>query len=218
LLEIEGLQAKGALLTMMEFEHYKEWFPFCESSEVLMRWGNTDRLVHMQLKMPIVGLRVQSIMYISLVDRLEEDGCLEWHVTSVGSSTSRSLFNLDEGEPQTFLGVKLPKTTSRWVITAEVELMNIKIYPTGSSGRHNWYCSVVESEEKRPLDSAINVVWRTLSRNLLGSMAKRSGDSEWKQLTPERIEFYKSLVQRLSEASMRAEAKEPEQQIAPQTA
>jgi hypothetical protein len=168
-------------------------------------------LVHIQMKIPVVGIRLQAIAYVSLLDRLEEEGCLEWRVTSVGSSISRSLFNLAEDEPQTFLGVKLPRTASRWVLTSEVELLSLKIMPNGSSGRHQGYCCVMENEEKIPMDSVINAIWRMKSRNLLGSLVKKSGRTGWKQLTPDRIEFYTSLSQRIAEASAKAEGKEPVQ-------
>lgn len=210
-----GSEVRGALLVLLEFEAWPRWMPMCQTSEVLRRWGPGELLTRLDFKLPVVGVHLRTTCYIRLIDRLEEEGCLEMVVCSVGSALAAELLPGavtggagDRGAAATsFLGVALPGA-ARWArvgVHAEVDYASLRIWPTGGGGGEHLVRFVMAGEERCPLDRVINMIWRMLARNLVPILARRACEAPI-ITSRERADFYTQLERKVVAASARAEA------------
>eukprot|EP00929_Paragymnodinium_shiwhaense_P115103 TRINITY_DN83712_c0_g1_i1.p1 TRINITY_DN83712_c0_g1~~TRINITY_DN83712_c0_g1_i1.p1 ORF type:complete len:415 (+),score=83.54 TRINITY_DN83712_c0_g1_i1:223-1467(+) len=76
LLDFNGTSIRGgAMPTVWAVEHWPLWFPFCESTKVLKRFG-PDRFI-LQLNLKIMFVRLDILLFAAILDKLETDGAIE---------------------------------------------------------------------------------------------------------------------------------------------
>mmetsp|Transcript_107684 Transcript_107684/g.335800 ORF Transcript_107684/g.335800 Transcript_107684/m.335800 type:complete len:211 (+) Transcript_107684:378-1010(+) len=207
--------------------------PMCQSAEVVRRWGPTELLAHLDFRLPVVGLHLLCDVYICLVDRLEEEGCLEVLFCSSGSSVAGALCGGRgtaagcEGaaaatavraprpgagagaEARGFLGAFLPSAARSWrAVQAEVDAGSLRLWPTDSRGLQHHACFVLSGEERCPLDSVVCQIWRMFSRNMVSLLAHRSREAPL-PVGSARLAFYEALAQRIAGAARHARPVQP---------
>merc|ERR1719150_984395 len=132
---------------MLDLRKWAEWMPICCSSEVLHEWGPDEQMVQMDFKLPMIAFHLLVDVYVCTVDLSEEEGCVEVLFCTSGSylvathggtehneATRNHRPRTDIGEPNSFLGVPLPKqSANRWLSAQPViDFASIRVWPTGS--------------------------------------------------------------------------------------
>jgi len=210
----------GSLMLMTDLETWPSWMPLCQSVTVLERWGPNETLSRIELKLPVVGIRIESIIYSILVDRLDEEGYLDFRactpqgaiVTRCDKEYATEAGDLgDVAEPSfklgaantefdTFLGAQVPKG-GRFTIRGEVDGAVLRMHPTGDGEQQ--YDLLMQGEEKCPMDSIINQVWKMLSRQLMGIIVKKVSTQKPLNVSAERLEYFVGLERRIKAAGDR---------------
>jgi len=203
--------ASGALLVLLEFGSWPQWMPMCQAANIVQRWGPAELLARVDFKLPVVGLHLLCDAYVCLVDRLEEEGCLEVLVCSAGSRLVTALGDGGCGSPasdgrQSFMGVPLRRGPSGWLsVRAEVDFASLRLWPTEAGGLQHRACFVLSGEERCPVDSVIHQIWRMFSRNFIAMLASRAAEFPV-PVTASQLAFYEDLQQRIAAAAERATA------------
>merc|ERR1712070_26635 len=65
----------GGIPMMMEPETWPEWVLFCERVDVLHRWSPWEVLFVLYMKLPIVNIRIETMLYMNYYDHLETEDC-----------------------------------------------------------------------------------------------------------------------------------------------
>lgn len=221
LLSVDQVQSTvaGSLLLMTDLESWPSFLPMCQSVTVLERYGPDEALSRIEFKLG-VGLRTESIMYTSLVDKLEEEGCLEFRAcTPLGAIVKKcdKEYAAETGdlgevpEPSFKLGVdqdfdtcwgtKVPKA-GRFTMRGEVDCAALRLYPTGDGMQE--YALLQQAEEMCPMDSIVNQIWKTLSRNLMGIVVKQVNKQKPLKVSAERLDYFTGLERQIAAAGERA--------------
>lgn len=213
----------GSLMLMTDMETWPSWMPLCQSVSVLERWGPNETLSRVELKLPVLGIRIESMVYSILVDRLDEEGYLEFRAcTPQGAIATRcdKEYAAEAGdlgevpEPSfkpgdaseefdTFLGAHVPKG-GRFTIRGEIDCASLRMYPTGDGEQE--YTLLMQADEKCPMDSVVNQVWKMLSRQLMGIIVKKVSTQKPLDVSAERLEYFAALERRIGAAWKRRTA------------
>mmetsp|Transcript_103003 Transcript_103003/g.181480 ORF Transcript_103003/g.181480 Transcript_103003/m.181480 type:complete len:385 (-) Transcript_103003:101-1255(-) len=223
----------GALMTILEFELWPQWMPMCQSAEVLKCWSPGEQIVRIDFRLPIVRIHLECLVYVCLVDRLQEEGCLELLACSFGSAAAKAVTATIEQEEQeaaassgapldaaaseaattalpkrsatsssSFLGVSAGSRRKRFGMRTEVHCVSLRIYPTGGShGRAHRIRLVLSGEERCPMDSAVCMIWRMLSRSLISVLSLTVGQQQHQPMVPSRHAFYADLERKILQAA-----------------
>jgi len=191
-----GLSVVGGTLQMMlEPETYPEWVLFCERVDVLHRWGPQEVLFVLYMKLPIVNIRIECMLYIGFFDDLDEDGCAG--AVIAGGARIEKLAQL--------LGIPAPVPHNRGpVVKANLDFCKASVYPSKKNPHGRWILSV---EESCPMDWMVRHIWKALSGRLMGILS-READARMHQPKTQheegfsesaariRYDFYKHLEER----------------------
>jgi len=194
---------RGALIQLLEFDSWPRWMMYSEQATVIKEWGPGQQIVHLSFKLPL-GLRLEAIVFVALIDRLDKDGFLEVVVCSPASAVHLAVMqeyaDSLHGRPGShgFLGVHTGGRKSRLGVLAEVDFAAVRIYPhaDGNGVRHRLEFSLA-GEEKLPLDRVIDLIWRSLSRNLVSILGKHVNQDRGSVFSPSKMAFYQHLADRI---------------------
>jgi len=189
----------GTVPMMMEPESWPEWLLFCERVDILHRWGPDEVLAVLYMKLPIVNIRIESMLYIRYFDLLDEDGCVGVQIAGGGRLAKMAQR----------LGIPAPAPLDRGqVFKADCDYVHVSIYPDEMSRHMRFLLTVVESI---PMDWVIRYIWGTLGARLMGILA---GDAEKRRAkgrsqsdegfseaaAQRRFAFYQGMERRMAEA------------------
>jgi len=201
---------RGALVQLLEFQSWPRWMMYSEQATVIRSWGPGQQIVHLSFKLPL-GVRLEAIVFAALVDRLDTEGFLEVVVCSPASAIYRATLRdhadslppeaLREGNGR-FLGVQAGGRRSLLGVMAEVDFAAVRIRPheEGGGNRHRLEFSL-SGEEKLPLDSVIDVIWRSLSRNLVPTLGRHITQDRGSCFSPSKMAFYEQVAARISKVT-----------------
>lgn len=196
----------GALIPLMQFENWPQWMPICQAATTLRRWGS-EQLVHLQFKLPVVRVHFEAVIYVGIVDRLAEEGYLEFLICSSGSAVARSILCEDgsgtASAPSCFFGVPLPPSPRRGS-RAEVDWATLRLWP-GAGCQHRARF-VMCGEEKCPMESVIHMIWKMLARNLIPILAKRGSENNRQLVSPRSFSGFARLEREIAAAEEKATA------------
>mmetsp|Transcript_49478 Transcript_49478/g.115724 ORF Transcript_49478/g.115724 Transcript_49478/m.115724 type:complete len:407 (-) Transcript_49478:26-1246(-) len=196
---------RGALIQLLEFDSWPRWMMYSEQATVIKQWGPGQQIVHLSFKLPL-GVRLEAIVFVALIDRLDKEGFLEVVVCSPASALhqvvlqeySDSLHGRPGPGSNGFLGVHTGGKRSRLGVLAEVDFAAVRIYPhaDGNGVRHRLEFSLA-GEEKLPLDRVVDLIWRSLSRNLVSILGKHVNQDRGSIFSPAKMAFYQRLADRI---------------------
>jgi len=190
---------------------------------VLRRWGPGEILAHMDFKLLAVGIHLETTVYMRLVNRLDEEGCVELLVCSAGSNMAKSLSHSEvsvmsdieapalaslspgnvssaEQASNSFLGVHLPNGSSRrFAVRAEVDCACLRLWPKGGAGLQQRVIFMLAGQEKCPVDRVVCMIWRFLAKNTVNILDKRVAECPRDAMDPERLKYYRALEEQILE-------------------
>lgn len=230
---LEDGTISGALLTIMEFELWPQWMPMCQSAEVLKCWSPGEQIVRLDFRLPIVRIHLECLVYVCLVDLLEEEGCLELLACSFGSAPAKAVIAAVDHEtaassntpadaaaseapaastpkkssfPSSFLGVSAG-SRKPFGMRTELHVFSLRIYPAGGSrGLSHGIRLVLSGEERCPVDSVVCMIWRMLSRSLISVLSLTAGQQQHPPMVPARHMFYADLERKILQTAERSTA------------
>lgn len=223
LLNVDKAQStvSGSLMLMTDMDTWPLWVPMCQSCTVLERYGPNEMLTRIEFKIPVVGIRTESIIYTNLVDRLDEEGYLDFRAcTPLGAIAQKCdeehcaeceergevanpslVLGAADEDFDTFWGAQVPKA-GRFTMRGEVDCGSMRLYPTGNGQQE--YVLLQVAEEKSPMDSIVNQIWKTISRQLMGIIVSKVALQKPLEVSAERLEYFVDLERRIAAAVERA--------------
>merc|ERR1740130_1527980 len=135
----------------MNPETWPEGLLFCERVDILHRWGPKEVLCVLYVKLPIVDIRIETMLYIRCVDFLETEGSVGAVITGAGR-----IARVAES-----LGIPVPQPLDRGtVVKAAVDYVYVGVHPDPKNRHMRFLCSV---EESLPYDWMVRQIWGALS-------------------------------------------------------
>jgi hypothetical protein len=188
----------GALPMMAEPETWPSWLIFCERVDVLHRWNEQEVLCVLYMKLPVVNIRIETMLYIRVYDLFEREGAVGATIAG-GARIARMAEQL---------GISPPKPLDRGQATkANVDYCHVGIFP--ASGKQFDMRSLLSVEESCPMDWMVRYIWGTITGRLMGilsnqvekrSAEKKSQNAEGfsKAAAEARLKFYQDMEQRIA--------------------
>eukprot|EP00927_Polykrikos_kofoidii_P052806 TRINITY_DN46777_c0_g1_i1.p1 TRINITY_DN46777_c0_g1~~TRINITY_DN46777_c0_g1_i1.p1 ORF type:complete len:379 (-),score=56.86 TRINITY_DN46777_c0_g1_i1:76-1212(-) len=206
-------EVSGALLRLIEFEKWPEWVPMCNAVTVVQRWSPMEFLAHIAFRIPVVGIKVDSAVYINFIDRLEEEGFLEFFACSVGSTLAQAHMKKERLyipflPENTLLGISMGEIpTLKRAVRCEVDCACFRI-TVGPDGVQHRIRFQMRGQEGSPIDKPVHMLWRVLAKNFLRLLATRDGDGPGHSLeaNSDKFAFYASLEKNIAKAGASAAA------------
>lgn len=196
-----GGNVYGAIHMMLEPETWPEWVLLCERADILHRFGPEEVLCVLYMKLPIVNIRVEVMLYIKWFDHLDGEG--RCGAILAGGDRIAHVAQL--------VGLPAPKPIDHgWsVVKANLDYVSVSIDPIEETRSMRFLVSV---EETCPMDWMVRYIWGMFAARLMGILASKveARVEQKKRCSLDqdkaRLSFYSGIEQRI--ASMVCRGKE----------
>jgi len=195
LVTTSGGNVYGAIHMMLEPETWPEWVLLCERADILHRFGPDEVLCVLYMKLPIVNLRVEVMLYIKWFDRLDGDG--RCGAILAGGDRIAHVAQL--------VGLPVPKPIDHgWsVVKANLDYVQVSIDPVEETRHMRFLVSV---EETCPMDWMVRYIWGMIAARLMGilsskveaRMEQKRGSTMDKTAAKARLSFFCDIEQRIA--------------------
>jgi len=183
--------------------------PLCQFSDVLHSWGDFDKIVRAQFKVPVLQMLLSLTAYVSIVDKLETEGCIEMVLCSSESDAAQvansslsdfeGMADLLSPQHSLFLGARVPNVVAprmSYHVKAKVETCRVRFSPLEPGNCRVQF--VVISEEKCRIEKLGNQTWKFLSRSAVGTLVARNQEEQARTVSSHKLEFYKMLEHKVN--------------------